>query len=158
MNEANLSAPEDLPLGEFLTYRLNILSNLLNRQTERFLQRHHGIAIPDWRVLFLLARGGSMSVRELSALSKMDRALVSRVTKRLAQAGLISSKISSVDARLVELSISGSGLDLYHQILPHALTRQQVLQSVLGEQKLADLNLAVDQLTQFAEEKGDDLF
>lgn len=152
------SYKKDIPLDEFLTYRFNVLSNILNKQSERFLKKHHGIAIPDWRVLFLLVQGGPMSIRDLASLSKTDKALVSRVVSRLIERGLAARKTNSYDARLVQVSITDEGMKVFNTVLPHAATRQQVLLGILEPEELEVLDRALSKLTQFAEEKGDDLF
>lgn len=149
---------EDIPLDEFLTYRFNVLSNILNKQSERFLKKHHGIAIPDWRVLLLLEQGGPMSIRDLASLSKADKALVSRVVSRLIKAGLLNGKKNTYDARLVQVSITDEGRKVYNTVLPNAATRQQVLMGILEPDELDVLDRALSKLTEFAEEKGDDLF
>lgn len=148
----------DIPLGDFLTYRINVLSNLLNRQSERFLKQNHGIAIPDWRILFLLATGGPMSVRDLSGMARMDKALVSRVVSRLTEAGFVAREANHYDGRLVEVSITETGMSVYNAVLPHAATRQSVLLGTLDPDELDVLERALDKLTEFVEEKGDDLF
>lgn len=158
MNPEKYIYPEDLPLDKFLTYRVNVLSNLLNKQTERFLKKEHGIAIPDWRVLFLLAKAGPMSVRDLAVLSKTDKALVSRVVSRLIKLDLVHRKSNDYDARQVQVSITAAGVEVYNQILPHAAERQRILLSTLETDEVEALDRILDKLTDFAEEKGNDLF
>lgn len=152
------SYKKNIPLDEFLTYRFNVLSNILNKQSERFLKKHHGIAIPDWRVLLLLVQGGPMSIRDLASLSKTDKALVSRVVSRLIKTGLAARKTNSYDARLVQVSITDEGMKVFNAVLPHASTRQQVLLDILEPEEQEVLGRALSKLIQFAEEKGDDLF
>ena len=158
MNLEDDTFAEDLPLSKYLTYRLNVLSNLLNKQTERFLKKQHGIAIPDWRVLLLLVHAGPMSIRDLASLSKTDKALVSRVVSRLIKLGFVIREADTYDARLVQVSITEQGETLFNNILPQAAIRQQILQSILDPEELDVLDRALGKLTQFAEEKGDELF
>lgn len=158
MNLEEQPYTEDLPLSQFLTYRLNVLSNLLNKQSERYLKKGYGISIPDWRVLLLLVQGGPMSIRDLASLSKADKALVSRVVTRLIESGLVSKESDTYDARLVQISITEKGLGIFNGVLPHAATRQRILQGILEPDELDVLDRALDKLTKFAEEKGDDLF
>ncbi|PWQ99406.1 MarR family winged helix-turn-helix transcriptional regulator [Leucothrix pacifica] len=152
------SNPDVIPLDDFLTYRLNVLSNLLNKQTVRFLKDEHGIAIPDWRVLLLLVQGGPMSIRDLASLSRADKALISRVVSRLIDLGLVVRKTNDYDARLVQVSITEKGRDVFNNIQPRARVRQQVLRSILEPDELEVLDRALTKLTDFVDEKGDDLF
>ena len=158
MNLEDPTDTENLPLSGYLTYQLNVLSNLLNKQSERFLKKQHGISIPDWRVLLLLVQAGPMSIRDLSSLSKTDKALISRVVSRLITSGFVIRKTNTYDARLVQVSITEEGMAVFNSVLPHAATRQQVLQNILEPDELAVLDRALDKLTRFVEEKGDDLF
>jgi len=152
------SNPDVIPLDDFLTYRLNVLSNLLNKQTVRFLKDEHGIAIPDWRVLLLLVQSGPMSIRDLASLSRADKALISRVVSRLIDLGLVVRKTNDYDARLVQVSITEKGRDVFNNIQPRARVRQQVLRSILEPDELEVLDRALTKLTDFVDEKGDDLF
>ena len=99
-----------------------------------------------------------MSIRDLASLSKADKALVSRVVSRLIESGLVSKESDTYDARLVQISITEKGLGIFNGVLPHAATRQGILQGILDPDEVAVLDRALDNLTQFAEEKGDDLF
>ncbi|PID45534.1 MAG: hypothetical protein CSB47_08420 [Proteobacteria bacterium] len=148
------SYPKGLPLEEFLTYRVNVLSNLLNRRSERFLRRNYGISIPDWRVLVLLANHGPMFVRDLAGMSRTDKAQVSRVVNRLAALGLVNSEADPYDARLVEVSITKVGMDLFNNILPKAIVRQSALLAVLEPDEWQVLDRVLEKLTEFAEEEG----
>ena len=147
--EANV---ETLPLEQFMTYRLNVLSNMLNRQMERFLKPQFDISLPDWRVLAHLGRFQAMSVRELSAYSQMDKALVSRAVARLVKKGLVSSKPDPNDGRLVVLALTKSGQKMFKTIMPLVRQRQQRLYACIDHKSQAAFDQALDALIATARE------
>jgi len=144
----------ELSIEQFLTYRLNVLSNMLNRQMERFLKHQFNIALPDWRVVAILGRFRDVrSIRDVAARSRMDKALVSRAVARLIQRGLINSRPDPKDGRLVVLSLTAAGHTLYEAIMPQARKRQLDLLSGLDPQERAALEKALDKLIGLVSEK-----
>ncbi|UTW11402.1 MarR family winged helix-turn-helix transcriptional regulator [Marinobacterium rhizophilum] len=145
------SAPDQVQLERFVTYRISTLANMLGRQMERFLNQQFGISLPDWRVLATLGRFKEMSVRELAAESKMDKALVSRVASRLAKQQLIDSQPHPEDGRLVVLTLTPAGRDMYHAIIPHAMKRHQKLLGSLAPEEIPALDQILNKLLGYAE-------
>ena len=143
---------EELHLEQFLTYRLNVLSNMLNRQMERFYKQRFGVSLPDWRVLANLGRFQDMSVRDLAAHSQMDKALVSRTVARLVKRGLVTSRPDASDGRLVALSLTTAGQAMYEAIIPLARKRQQRLMNCLDSYEQQAINSALDKLIKAAKD------
>ena len=142
-------------LENFVTYKLNILSNKLTRQGERYLKKHYGIAIPDYRVLLALAYYGEMSVREIASYIEMDKALVSRVVARLVANERVVSKPDPNDGRLVLLSITPTGLALFEEILPFSLDRQRRLLESLDADEREPFMRMLDKLLAYAKDEDD---
>jgi DNA-binding MarR family transcriptional regulator len=147
---------DNRPLKGSVSFRLNVLTSVLNRHAERYLKKQYGIAIPDWRVIATLTDGGVMSVRELSAQSKMDKAMVSRVVKRLIDSGHILSEPDPTDGRLLILKISSSGLDLHKRINPSFVERDERLLAVLEEQ--GEFCDSLDKLVEYVEKNSERFF
>lgn len=149
---ASLPFDEDqteLHLEQFLTYKLNVLSNMINRQTERFLADNFAISLPEWRVLANLGRFADLSVRDVASLSEMDKALVSRAVAKLVKRGFVNSQPHANDGRLVVLSLTTAGLEQYNQILPKARKRQERLYCVLDLQEREAIDSILQKLTRF---------
>jgi DNA-binding MarR family transcriptional regulator len=144
---------DNKPLEDSISFRLNVLTSILNRHSERYLKKNYGIAIPDWRVIAILAGGGRMSVRELSSLSKMDKAMVSRVVKRLISNGCILSEPDPADGRLLILSIAAKGQDLFQRINPVFIDRDERLMAILQDD--SEFGGSLDKLIAHVEENSD---
>lgn len=48
----------DLPLNQFLTYRLSRVQAKLNTQGNALLQKHAGLKLTQWRLLALVGTAG----------------------------------------------------------------------------------------------------
>lgn len=149
MSEESTSHP-DKPISHFLTYRVNVLANLFNRQMERLLQHEFAIALPDWRVIAHLGQFGALSVKQLSRHSEMDKALVSRIVTRLVEREVVVSRPDERDKRSVSVKLTESGLLLYHKIKPVALEQQIKFAMPLSEIEVANLESALDKLLDHA--------
>lgn len=145
------TAEQELPhIDQFLTYRMNILSSLLNRQVERFLSQQFDMSLPDWRIVANLGATQDLSVRDLARQTQMDKALVSRATARLVKRGLVSTRPDQKDGRLVVLALTEAGKQLYQTIMPAAWQHQQQSFACLSEQEQQALNKALEKLTAVA--------
>ena len=153
MTLQNQEKVENKPLKDSVSFRLNVLTSVLNRHAERYLKNHYNIAIPDWRVIAILADGGQMSVRELSAISKMDKAMVSRVVKRLTSTNAILSEPDPTDGRLLILKIAPAGQELFSRINPILVERDERMLATLEEQSL--FNESLDILVKYAEDESE---
>lgn len=156
MTLENQRSEDNQPIQDSVSFRLNVLTSILNRHAERYLKKQYGIAMPDWRVIAILACGDGMSVRELSATSKMDKAMVSRVVKRLISAGFILSEPDPADGRLLILTINQLGLDLYYKIKPSFIERDERLMVVIKEHD--EFGDSLDRLIEYVEKNCDRFF
>ena len=149
--DTNLTKPvsentEGVHLEDFITFRLNVLSNMMNRQIGRMLNQQFDISLPDWRVLAILGRFRNMSVRDVASRSQMDKALVSRSVARLVKRGLAISQAEANDGRLVALSLTVAGKAMYEAIIPIALKRQQHFSDCLTQEEQLAFDRAIDKL------------
>jgi len=141
-------------LQDSISFRLNVLTSILNRHSERYLKNQYGIAMPDWRAIAILSNGEKVSVRELAVNSKMDKAMVSRVVSRLVSSGYVLSEPDPSDGRLLILSITPSGKNLYQQIKPVFADRDERLMSVLKERG-SEFQDSLDTLVEYVENNSD---
>jgi DNA-binding MarR family transcriptional regulator len=150
--ESVSESEEGVHLEHFITYRLNVLSNMMNRQIGRMLNQQFDISLPDWRVLAILGRFQNMSVRDVAARSQMDKAMVSRSVARLVKRDLVSSQATANDGRLVALSLTVAGQEMYAAIMPIALERQQHLSDCLTDEERVAFDRAIDKLMRVVDE------
>ena len=72
-----------------------------------------GLSIAVWRPLMFLKAAGLCTMTRLSRLSGIDRTTLTRMVDRLVADGLVRREPSASDRRLVVLSLSAKGEEIY---------------------------------------------
>lgn len=148
--------PDDLPLHQFLTYRLSRVQAKLNAQANAMLRAHAGLTLSQWRILALIGAAGQTRLSELARIAALDKGLLSRNLKTLIADGLVRSKQDDIDQRVQHLSLSGSGQTLFETTLPRMRQRQAHLRSSMSARELDVLYRALDKLEIAADYRGED--
>ena len=115
-------AKPKLTLAEFLPYQLSITSNAVSDLIARAYRGRFALKIPEWRVMAVLGEVASATQRELVAATAMDKVTVNRASKALEDRGLIGRAPNVADGRSHHLALTGTGRELYEQIVPMALS------------------------------------
>ncbi len=132
-----------LQLEKFLPYRLSVASNLASEAIARGYMRMFGLAIPQWRVVALLAEHDTATQHELVTLSRMDKMSISRAVRPLVERGLIDRIPDEADGRARRLSLTSTGRDLYDKIVPEARRLEAELLAELNKLERASLETAL---------------
>jgi len=136
-----------LDLARFLPYRLNVLAERVSKELARVYESRFGLSIPEWRLLAHLANNDRVSVREVFEKVALDKPTVSRAAARLETAGLIAKRVNAGDRRLVELSLTPAGRDLFAQVAPLALAYERRLLDRLDEAERTALEGILEKLS-----------
>lgn len=139
--------PEKLSLGDFLPYRLSVLSNTVSRAIAADYDRAFGLSIWQWRCMAVLGETPGLTARELAARTAMDKVAVSRAIAALEAAGHLRRETHARDARASRLFLTADGFRTYQAIIPIARRHEQALLAPLTEQERALLS---DLLTRLA--------
>lgn len=115
-------AKPKLTLAEFLPYQLSITSNAVSDLIARAYRGRFALKIPEWRVMAVLGEVASATQRELVTATAMDKVTVNRASKALEERGLIGRAPNVADGRSHHLALTGTGRELYEQIVPMALS------------------------------------
>lgn len=121
-----------LTLSEFLPYQLSITSNAVSDLIARSYRGRFGLKIPEWRVMAVLGERPSATQRDLVTLTQMDKVTVNRASKELVDRGLIARAPNESDGRSHHLVLTDVGRELYHQIVPLALSVEAEIEEILG--------------------------
>ena len=140
-----------LDLEHFLPYRLSVLANRVSRAFGRLYEQRFDLKLPEWRVMAVLGRRAGITAREVAELTAMDKVAISRAVSRLIEMGRVLAETDSADGRRQKLSLSGSGWDIYRQIVPLARRIEGVLVAGLKAGDLAALDRLLVHLTATAE-------
>lgn len=137
-------------LDNFLPYRLALLSSLVSGSIQKLYAAEFDISIPEWRLVAILGSDGPMTSNDIRQRAAMDKVQVSRAAAKLLDAGHIRKQVHPEDKRRAILSLSGSGLKIYNQIVPIALEREAYLSSALTEKEKENLIQLLEKLTKIA--------
>jgi len=123
-------------LGDFLPYRLSVLSNKISRAIADGYEERFQLTLPEWRVMAILGGEPELSAGEVAERTAMDKVAVSRAVKKLLDAGRLERTFSPEDKRRSVLTLSDSGEEIYRQIVPIALGyEEKILEKLSGEEQ-----------------------
>lgn len=132
-----------LDLEQFLPYRLSVLSNRVSGNIAKLYGDRYGLAIPEWRVITILALYPGSSASEVSERTAMDKVAVSRAVARLLERGYIKRETHGDDRRRSVLALSAAGFEVYETIAPLVIEVTRRLMSVLSEDEAALLETLI---------------
>lgn len=128
-----------LTLAEFLPYQLSITSSAVSDLIARAYRGKFALKIPEWRLMAVLGEVESATQRELVAATAMDKVTVNRASKALEGRALIGRAPNAADGRSHHLALTGTGRELYEQIVPQALSIEAELEKILGADEARSL-------------------
>jgi DNA-binding MarR family transcriptional regulator len=141
-------------LEGFLSFRVSILSKLLERRLARMLSERFGLAVAEYRVLAQVAMRPGSTVRAISARTYVDKAQVSRVVAALEEQDLVSRATRDNDRRSPEFTVTPSGRALINRIVPLRRQQEQDIGEHLGTVAAEQLAGAVQSLIGMLSEPG----
>lgn len=133
-------------LEAFLPYRLAVLSSAVSRAMAREYGRRFGIAIPEWRVLAVLARFAPLTAGGLCGRAAMDKVQVSRALARLIARGWVERAVDPADRRRATLRLTAAGQRAHEIIVPIARRAESDLLAALDTQDRRNLDRILGQL------------
>lgn len=133
-------------LGDFLPYRLSVLSNKISQAIASGYEERFQLTLPEWRVMAILGGEPELSAGEVAERTAMDKVAVSRAVKKLLDAGRIERTFSPEDKRRSVLTLSESGEEIYRQIVPIALGYEEKILEKLSTDEQAQLYSLLDKL------------
>jgi len=128
-----------LELDAYLPYRLSVASNAVSGLIARASQNRFGLAVPQSRLISVLAEDGGLTQGQLVARTVMDKVTVSRAAQGLLQRRLVSRSDHHADGRSHVLALSAQGESLYAETAPLALAYEAALIAGLAPSEVAVL-------------------
>jgi len=133
-------------LDDFLPYRLSVTSNRVSRLFARRYSEAFGISIPEWRVIAVLGRFGTLSPSAVGEATAMDKVKVSRAAAGLVARGLLKQAPDPQDGRGRKLTLSRKGEAVHHGVVPLARELEATLSAGLSRTEWAALQKALARL------------
>jgi DNA-binding MarR family transcriptional regulator len=115
------------PLEDFLPYQLSITSNAVSGRIAQEYRSRFGLSVPEWRVMAVLGDSGSLTQRELTRRTLMDKVAVNRACKVLEERKLAQRTPNELDGRSHHLALTREGLVMHDQIMPLAREMERQL-------------------------------
>lgn len=134
-------------LEDFLPYRLSVAANRVARLCARRYSESYGLAIPEWRVLAIVGRFGTMSPSAVGEASAMDKVKVSRAAASLVARGLLRQTQDPQDGRGRLLRLTRRGTAVYDGMVPLACELQGQLAECMTRAEWSVLSKALEKLT-----------
>lgn len=140
------SVSKSFDLQSFLPYKAALLASIVSEQFATRYSSEFGITVYEWRVIAHLRDDEALSVRDISQRANMDRAAVTRAVFRLESKGLVVKRTDPDDRRLVQLTLTADGRDMFESIKPLALEFGNALEEACINKGLSDVHTVLDTL------------
>jgi len=102
-----------IELATFAPYQISVLADMIARRVAAITKSHAGINLSQWRVLAAVADQAGCTANEVTAVTPMDKGIVSRAVKALLEMGLLVRNASQEDGRLAHLYLTPKGRRAY---------------------------------------------
>lgn len=141
---------EHLILSNFFPYRLAVFSDDVSKAIAQLYGGRFSLSRPEWRVLASLGDRDKLTAKEIAEYSTLDKTQVSRATARLLKSGLITRSESRQDRRNLHHSLTRKGRQVYREIVPLVLAREEYILSALTEGESLELERLINKVHQKA--------
>jgi DNA-binding MarR family transcriptional regulator len=139
-------AVDGFRLDDFLPYRLSVASTRVSRLFARRYSQEFGISIPEWRVIAVLGRFGTLSPSAIGEATAMDKVKVSRAAAGLVARGLLKQAPNPHDGRGRKLTLSRKGEAVRQGVVPLARELEATLSAGLTPTEWTALQKALTRL------------
>lgn len=130
-----------------LTFRLSVLSKLLDQQAQDLLTDTE-INLTSYRILNIINTFGTVSISDISRFCGIDRAQVSRSAVALDKRGLVVFSHDPASQRKKLVSLSDAGQKLLSELDPRFRARNDEINALLGPERRAAVTEAINILTE----------
>ena len=141
---------EHWPALRNLSYRINFIHRLFDRQTKKFLSETHGLTNAEWYVLAYLAWHSPQTIAAISTDLAIYKSQVSHAVTSLVKKKLVLRTDDPIDRRSPRFRISKGGLRLQDKISSWAAERQKQFAAQLPASHYQILDEALNILASYA--------
>lgn len=138
----------DHPILEYLTFRLDRLSELTKEAGTQVYESEFGVSIRDLRILRLVALEPGLTLTRLIALTMLEKTLASKIVSAMVKRGYLRREVGRVDARQINLFLTQEGDELVQRTYDRGNVLESMLLSALPADELRVFNSVVDKLTE----------
>jgi DNA-binding MarR family transcriptional regulator len=142
---------EAFRLEDFLPYRLSVAANRVSRLFARRYSEAYGLSIPEWRVLAVVGRFGTLSPSAVGEWTAMDKVKVSRAAASLVTRGLLRQTQDPQDGRGRLLHLTRRGAAVHQGVVPLACELEEQLAEGMSRTEWSNLLKALEKLSTHAQ-------
>jgi DNA-binding MarR family transcriptional regulator len=135
-----------IDLERFVPFRLNRLAAEVSRALARVYGERFGIDVPEWRIIATLGDRGQARAQDIALSTRMHKSVVSRAVARLIELGWVARTANARDRREAPLSLTGTGRDIYAELVPIVLDYQDRLLGGLSDGERRTFERLLDKL------------
>jgi DNA-binding MarR family transcriptional regulator len=122
-----------LDLFKFAPFRLNRLAAEVSSALAVEYQARYGLDIPEWRVLATLGfRRDACSAQYIAHCTRTHKSTISRAVTALMKRQIIERVENADDRREFRLRLTRKGTELYEELIPRLLRKEQEILSCLS--------------------------
>ena len=122
-----------LDLFKFVPFRLNRLAAEVSSALSAEYQERYGLDIPEWRVLATLGfRSDACSAQFIAQCTRTHKSTISRAVTTLMKRQMIERVENADDRREFRLRLTRKGTELYEELIPRLLRKEQEILSCLS--------------------------
>lgn len=140
------SSKSNTPLGEFLPYQLSITSNAVSGRIAQEYRARFGLSVPEWRVMAVLGDAGTLTQRDLTQRTLMDKVAVNRACKILEERDLCKRTPNQQDGRSHHLELTPAGRAMHGEIMPLAQAIEQSLFDGFSSDEMEDFRALLEKV------------
>jgi DNA-binding MarR family transcriptional regulator len=151
-----MAQPDEFDLENFLPYLLNQAAEATSKSFHATYKAAYGMTRTQWRVLANLGKFGSMTARDICAISHIEKTKVSRAVSALEEDGLLSRTPSPQDRRAEILALTDRGREVFVDLGQRAIQYDLALRTQIGPQIAAQLDELLRRITAETATEGDE--
>jgi DNA-binding MarR family transcriptional regulator len=151
-----MAQPDEFDLENFLPYLLNQAAEATSKSFHATYKAAYGMTRTQWRVLANLGKFGSMTARDICAISHIEKTKVSRAVSALEEDGLLSRTPSPQDRRAEILALTDRGREVFVDLGQRAIQYDLALRTQIGPQIAAQLDELLRRITAETAAEGDE--
>ena len=105
-----------ISLEDFWPYQAVVLADQISRYTLSVVRTEAELNLSQWRVLAAIAEEPGRTAAQVTAITPMDKTIVSRAVSSLLALELVTKISDSSDKRRSSLSVTANGKTIYENV------------------------------------------
>lgn len=128
-----------LDLDRYVPALLTFASNRLSYGASETYRKLFGIGIGEWRVISLLASESDISATRICQVIGFDKALASRIVRKLAEQKLIKLRPDPSHASRSLIRLTSTGRRMHDRVLRVVRERERILCQAFSDEEIDTL-------------------